>query len=204
MVGRSRRRARNRRYAVNTCAGRVAGLLALGTALALVAGSAYAETAWVKDHLRLNLRAGPGIEYRIIGAIETGDSVDVLERVEGWTKVRAQGVEEGWIPEGYLQEEAPAQLALAKHEAKAAELQEQLATLTSETEQLRSESSSVAGRDGEQKAKIAELTQENLRLRAGARWPEWIAGASLLAAGMLLGAILYRNATRRPGPRIRL
>jgi hypothetical protein len=42
-----------------------------------------------------------------------------------------------------------------------------------------------------------------MELRAGARWPEWIAGASILAVGMLMGAILQSANGRRARPKIR-
>jgi hypothetical protein len=61
-----------------------------------------------------------------------------------------------------------------------------------------------ASREGGQRSEIDRLEVENAELRANRRWPEWITGASVLAAGMLLGAILHRNATRRPTSRIRL
>jgi hypothetical protein len=43
-----------------------------------------------------------------------------------------------------------------------------------------------------------------MELRAGARWPEWITGACLLAVGMLMGAIVQSVNGRRARPRIRL
>jgi hypothetical protein len=43
-----------------------------------------------------------------------------------------------------------------------------------------------------------------MKLHAGDRYPEWITGASILAAGMLLGSVLYRASTRRQQTRIRL
>jgi hypothetical protein len=62
----------------------------------------------------------------------------------------------------------------------------------------------LTSQDEGQRSEIDRLTRENYELRAGARWPEWIAGACLLSAGMIVGAILHRNSGRRPGPRIRL
>lgn len=175
-------------------------LAALGTA-----GAAGAETGWVKDELRLNLRSGPGTQYRIIGVIQTGDAVEILARGDGWTKVHAGDTEEGWIPEGYLQPEQPARVALAGAQAEAAELREKLDQITQEAQDLRGSNERIAGRDAEQQSQIEQLTRENFELRAGARWPEWITGAGLLTVGMIMGAILHRiNSSRSRGPRIRL
>lgn len=180
--------------------------LALAGAI-LGAAAAGAESAWVKDEMRLNVRTGPGTKYRIQGAIETGDAVDVLQREEGWTRVRIRNgngaAEEGWIPEGYLQPEMPARLRLARFEEQSAQLREQLEALGSRTEALEAENEELTGRDEAQRDEIEQLTRENLELQAGARWPDRIAGAAILGTGMLLGAILARRG-RRSGPRVRL
>ena len=114
------------------------------------------------------------------------------------------GVEQGWIPAGYLQPDPPAGVALARSQARVEELEASLATLSGETKELRTTNASLSESDSGQKSEIERLTRENLELKAGARWPEWIAGACLLSAGMIVGAILNRNSGRRPGPRIRL
>ena len=62
----------------------------------------------------------------------------------------------------------------------------------------------MSSRDDGQRSEIDRLTRENDKLRAGARWPYMIAGASILGAGMLLGAILHASSARRPRPRVRL
>jgi SH3 domain protein len=101
---------------------RLAFLLVATAALVVLAGASHAERAWIKDELRLNIRTGPGLRYRILGVLATGDSVEVLSRTEGWTQVRAPGGMDGWIPEGYLQAETPARIRLERHEAETAEL----------------------------------------------------------------------------------
>ena len=62
----------------------------------------------------------------------------------------------------------------------------------------------LSTRDESQRTEIQTLTRENMELKAGARWPEWITGACILAAGMLMGAILQSISARRSRPRIRL
>jgi SH3 domain protein len=183
---------------------RAAAFLALAAPLALLASESRAERAWVKDELRLNLRTGPGVQYRIRGAVKTGDAVEILSRGDSWTQIRVDEIGEGWIPVGYLQPTAPASLQLAQSEAEAAELRERVATLSRDATELRSANQTLSERDEGQKAEIERLVRENLKLRAGARWPEWIAGACILSVGMIIGSILHRNATRRKTSRIRL
>jgi hypothetical protein len=71
-------------------------------------------------------------------------------------------------------------------------------------EELRARRDELTASTTEQKTELERLTRENLELRAGARWPEWIAGASILFVGAVLGMLVHRSASRRPGPRIRL
>ncbi len=173
--------------------------------LLLAGGSAAAEKAWVRGEIRLNLRTGPGTEFRIVGVAKTGDGVEVLKRGEGWTKIRLPSVDEaGWIPVGYLKPEPPPTLRLAETEQRAEELLTQLSELQEEAVKLREDNGVLSVQDGEQQAKIKQLTMENMELHAGARYPEWITGAAIFAAGMVLGAMLHRNSARRQPTRIRL
>ena len=56
--------------------------LRAGAALVLVSlpSASLAERGWDKEELRLNVRAGPGLKYRIIGPLVTGDGVEILSR----------------------------------------------------------------------------------------------------------------------------
>ncbi len=170
----------------------------------VTAAQASAESAWVKDQLRLNLRSGPGLEFRIMGVVETGDPAEILDRGDGWTQVRVPDLGVGWIPAGYLQPEPPSRVRLEKLESENSGFREQLDALTERAGRLESQNRELAGRDEEQRTEIELLTRENLELRAGARWPEWITGAGILCAGMAMGAILHAAGGRRNRPRIRL
>jgi SH3 domain protein len=171
---------------------------------ALWAGEAAAEAAWVRGGIRLNLRTEPGTRFRIIDGVSTGDAVTVLSRTEGWTRVRLADGKQGWIPEGYLQSEPPPTVRLEQLTDEVTSLRAQLESSNARTAELETSNETLTGRDGGQRSEIDRLKVENTELRASKRWPEWITGASVLAVGMLLGAILHRNATRRPSSRIRL
>jgi SH3 domain protein len=180
---------------------RALALAALAGALA-PAPLASAETAWVSDLVRLNLRTGPGPGYRIIASVETGDSVEILSRGDAWIEVRAEG-KTGWVPEGFLQQEPPARVRLERLEGESAELRTNAQRVGEDAEKLRSEHEQLVTRETEQRTELERLTRDNLALRAGARWPHWIAGACILAAGMALGALLRGSGRQKP-PRIRL
>ncbi len=173
-------------------------------AVLLFATPGLSERAWIKDELRLNLRTGPGVQFRIVGRLKTGDTVEILKTGEGWTQIRMAELGEGWIPEGYLQPTPPARLRLDQSEGQTQELRVRVDELTRKNTELAGERATLASRDGDQQAQISRLTRENMEMRAGARWPHWITGAGILASGMLLGIIVRAGAGRRSRPRIRL
>lgn len=181
---------------------RLAASIAAAAVLAIPAAAA-AQRAWVKDEVRLNLRVGPDTKYKIRGSLKTGDSVEVLTRGDGWTQVRFGG-REGWIPAGFLQSEAPAAIQLERHLAETAELRDRFGTLSTEVEELRTRNGELSSLESTQSEEIDRLTRENLELHAGARWPHWIAGASILLSGGLIGIIVHWSSSRRTPRRIRL
>ena len=178
-------------------------LLALATLLA-PAFPARAERAWVKDELTIWVRSGAGNQYRNFQTLKTGDSVEIVSRRENWTEVRGKGGMQGWIPVGYLQSEPPARIRLERFEAETAELRTTLDKLTREAEELRARNERLDSTEGTLKAQLERVERENMELRAGARWPEWFAGASILLVGCLLGIFVHRSSSRRTTRRIRL
>jgi hypothetical protein len=139
-----------------------------------------------------------------MGAFAPGDSVEVIAPGDSWPRVRDAEIGVGWIPAGFLQPEPPAAVRLERSETQTSELREELDSLTARAAELETQNAKLGEQDTSQRQQITELTRENLELRAGARWPEWITGAGILFAGMLMGAIVHAVSGRRQRPRIRL
>ncbi len=170
-----------------------------------VTASAAANIGWVKGEVRLNLRAGAGTQFKILGSIRTGDSVTVLGTHESWTRVETTDHKIGWIPGGYLENEPPPKLRLQQAETEAATLRTQLEELRAETASLRESNATLTAIDSGQREETDALKLENFELRAGARYQEWGTGALILALGMIGGAVLHRrNSNRRGTSRLRL
>jgi len=175
-------------------------LSAMVLATTLIASGAQA--AWVRDTV-LSVRSEPGDGERI-NMVRSGDPVTVLQKDERFTKVRLADGTEGWVTSGFLRAEPPPIVSLETHEALVTDLQTRLDAALERNTQLEEQNATLSARDGSQRSEIDRLTMDNMELRAGARWPEWITGASVLAAGMLLGAAILASAKRRPSSRIRL
>ncbi|AGM41733.1 SH3 type 3 domain-containing protein [Spiribacter salinus M19-40] len=114
-------------------------------------------TAYVTDELEITLRSGQGNDYRIVRLLRSGSELEVLERSETWTRVRAFG-DEGWVRNVYLQSEpgAAEQLAAATEEA---------AALRQENRELSEALDDAKTRLEELRATRAELDEVNTRMR---------------------------------------
>jgi SH3 domain protein len=176
--------------------------LALAGAL-LLAQTAAAESGWVKGEVLLNIRTGPGTEYRPLGAISTGDRVEVLQQGDGWTRVSTEKTGEGWIPAGFLQDAPPPIVRLERAESEATKLRQRVEELAAEAERLRAAHAEASARASEQAQEIEHLANQNATLRADAIWPVMLVGASILVGGGMIGAWL-RGARRGAGNRVRL
>jgi SH3 domain protein len=170
----------------------------------LVTTAAAEEIGWVRSFIRLNLRSGAGTQFKILGAVETGDELRILTRKESWTRVQATDGNVGWIPAGYLETEPPPTLRLQQLETETSTLRASLEEIRAEASQLRESNATLSSTDSGQREEIESLKIDNYELRAGSRYQEWITGALILTLGMLVGAFLHRNSTRRPSSRIRL
>jgi len=85
-------------------------------ACVLLTSVAHAQTMYVTDDLTITLRTGPSQQNRIIANLDSGESVEVLERDEsvGYTRVRVSASgDEGWVLTRYLEDEPSAVDALA-------------------------------------------------------------------------------------------
>ena len=133
---------------------------AMGRALALggliaaaIAGSGMAmaqTTAYVTDALEITLRSGQGNDYRILSLLESGEQLEVLQRGETWTRVRA-GNDEGWVRSVYLDAEPGA----------AARLEQ----VVSQRDALRDENRDLSEQVAALESQVENLSSENERLR---------------------------------------
>lgn len=184
--------------------------LALALAFVLLFTSVLTSTAtaadigWIRSYIRLNLRSGAGTQYKILGGVETGDELRVLSRGESWTRVQRVDGKIGWIPAGYLETQPPPTLRLQQLETETGSLRTDLEEIRTEASRLRESNATLTATDSGQREEIESLKLDNYELRAGSRYQEWITGGLILTIGMLVGAFLHRNSTRRPSSRIRL
>ncbi|HZF30468.1 MAG TPA: TIGR04211 family SH3 domain-containing protein [Gammaproteobacteria bacterium] len=103
----------------------------LALAILLAAATvAAAETAYVTDSLRLGLYADADASGTPSQNLVSGTPLEVLERTQGYARVRTAAGSEGWVKSTYLVDEKPARLRVA-------ELEAELATLRGDADRAR-------------------------------------------------------------------
>lgn len=187
--------------------------------VALAPLSAFAETAYVTDNLRLGLHQAPDTSDRAFQFLDSGQAMEILTRDRNYANVRLPDDTEGWVKAAYLVDEKPAKLIVAEitaeRDALTAELEatkQAFAAPAATIEALQAEAAGFDARLAESSARIAELEDENASFQGlkeqyrGSLPLSWVAGAIgvCLIAGFLLGLwwVDRRSRQRHGGIRI--
>ncbi|MEC9482769.1 MAG: TIGR04211 family SH3 domain-containing protein [Halomonas sp.] len=182
----------------------------LGVALGLVAVEVQAqeETHWVADDLATFVRSGPTNEYRIVGTLNSGESVTVLERQGDYAQVRAASGDVVWIESDDLQAERslsdrfPAlkekvESLSARLEGINEQWQHRVASMTETLEQREARIAELERRNAELSATTNQAQQQVRGLRARLDTQEqdllmryFMYGGGVAGAGLLAGLLL--------------
>ena len=114
---------------------------------------AVAEQVYINDTLRVGVRPSPSGSVAPLAVVTTGMRLQVLDRVEGYLKIRGKNNVEGWIKDIYVVDEAPSIIKLhalrTKHAAAMTELKRLKADLqvAAEATQVLSEQLAVQKMD---------------------------------------------------------
>ncbi|GBC63189.1 hypothetical protein DENIS_4182 [Desulfonema ishimotonii] len=140
-------------------------LTAIGTGLILWASVVQAGTMYVNDVIKITMRRGAGISHKVIGMLQSGQSVEVLDNSGDWTRIRLPDGKEGWALTRFLTPKQPNELQLTALRAKHEKLTAELAVLKTENKKLRSDNRQFSGASDESRKALDELTQSYETLR---------------------------------------
>lgn len=104
--------------------------------LILFAGSALAETVYVKGVMKITMRTGPGVDHKIITMVKSGDSLEIIESNEAWSHVRSSKGRDGWVLSRFVTPEVPVVLLVDGLKKKNTELSDLLGRLKTENAEL--------------------------------------------------------------------
>ncbi|GMQ90045.1 MAG: hypothetical protein BMS9Abin10_0389 [Gammaproteobacteria bacterium] len=89
--------------------------------------AALAETAYVSDKVFIDVRGGPNYENPVVHKMLAGTTLEVLDKVGDFTRIRDGNGREGWIENRELTAEVPARLRYATLERELAGVRAELA-----------------------------------------------------------------------------
>lgn len=136
--------------------------------LFIYAVSAHAETRYVTDRFEATLRTGPGIEYRILRMVSSGQQVELIERGHEWSRVQIPGGPEGWMNNGYLQRDPVARDALQALTGRIGPLEAENDALRDENARLREVNREIAAQLESTEKRLEEAVSRYEALRADA------------------------------------
>ncbi len=85
-----------------------------------------AETYFVAPRAEIPLRAGQGIDYRIITIMREGTEVEIISTDGAWANVRLKNGKEGWVLTRYLTKKEPLKRSVERLKSSLLSIQEKL------------------------------------------------------------------------------
>ena len=175
---------------------------------------------WVSDQLPTYVRSGPTDGYRIVGTLDSGEPVTLLERQNDYSRVRSQDGDMVWIPSRYLQDTPSARSRLPELQTRVDELTSELDGINQEWEQRVADMKTTLDERGQRIEELearndelnsaygeAQETVRGLEARLDTQEQDllmryFMYGAGVAGAGLLVGLIvphLPRRRKRRSG-----
>ncbi len=141
------------------------GMVVGAVGLMMVSMAAIAATGYVSDELSVNMRRGPGTDYRIIQLVDAGDQVETLGETSGWTEVRTADGETGYVLTRFLSDQPAARTRIVSMESQVAELQSENSALRAELAEVLDGSSELGELKRDLVAENEQLTSELTQVR---------------------------------------
>lgn len=119
--------------------------------------SVFADTRYVSDRLIISVREGQDQNAAVLGYLETGAPVELLEEKEDFLRIRTEDGIEGWVRTQYIVSEKPKVLIIDN-------LKNEIEALNKEIQTIKNEQDSASTTLSESKKmyqeKIEELKEE--------------------------------------------
>lgn len=112
--------------------------------LMLFVPPAVAGTKYVDDLHKITVRAGPGIQYRVVQTVSSGTRLETLDSQNGWTKIRLSDDRSGWVVNRYLTDEIPDSKKYETLKAKCDPLAEKIEALKADNKTLQKENQALS------------------------------------------------------------
>jgi len=185
-------------------------LVLVQAVLAILAAAGFAETFYVGNVMKVTLRTGAGVKHKIVAILKSGESLEMLEYNDDWSRVRMDNGKEGWVLTRFLTEKTPLSYIVDKLRKENREYSETIAELEKKNKalvrineklkgmeeaynRLKKESSEFLALEKKYKKATSRFKEQQDRIRElekslGNEEIKWfLSGSGVLVAGVLLG-----------------
>jgi SH3 domain protein len=121
---------------------------------------ASAETMYITDRLEVTIRAGKGLEYKILAIARSNEKVEVLNTEGEYANLRFANGIEGWILKRYLTGSIPKSLVISNLKSKIEKLKGKNNSAVKEIRKLKEKKVVLENTNETQEKKIETLENE--------------------------------------------
>ncbi|GAB7219199.1 TIGR04211 family SH3 domain-containing protein [Vibrio comitans] len=112
-------------------------LFLIALAAVMTAPAAWAQTRYISDNLFTYMHSGPNAQYRIIGSVDAGSAVTLVQtnKNSGYTEVVDQRGRKGWVESKYVTNTEGMATRMPRLEKELAQVKAELAGFNEQAEQ---------------------------------------------------------------------
>jgi len=164
-----------------------------------LASSASAATHYVSDDLYTYLHSGPGTKYKIIGSVNSGAHIKLIQtrKIDGFTKIKDSRGRDAWINSKYVSKHPGYKERLAQFESKLTKLNIQFSTaqetVKSRSDQVREleKTNAIINKELQKVQALNHTLSEKLDTKKNDLLMRWFSyGGMVAGGGLLFGLIL--------------
>ncbi|MGW8247281.1 MAG: TIGR04211 family SH3 domain-containing protein [Acidiferrobacterales bacterium] len=184
-------------------------MITVGILLFLFGLPALGDTVYIKERLTAAIRADQLPDSAVVGRVQTGTGLELLEQGGDFTKVRTTDGVEGWVANSFITRDKPAAMRIlaAETRLKAAQaennqLKKQVASLEQKLKAAEASAAAVPPPQSEVKQSAGPVSgpapEENTRTAMNVPDLLWLAiSFAMLVTGFIGGVVWLRERTRR-------
>lgn len=105
--------------------------------------AAAAKTMYITDNIKITMRRGAGMAYKVIAEPESGQVVEILSQQSPWTNVKLIDGQTGWVLSQFLTSKQPKEVQLKIIQEKQEELLNEVEVLKNENTILKQENQNL-------------------------------------------------------------
>lgn len=121
---------------------------------------------WVSDKLEIQMRAGPGLQFKILKMLSSGTPLTLLDGNDsGYSHVALESGEEGWILSRYISSQPVARAQMEENTKKLGEMYEENKALKTEVAALKTAKENSEKTSQDLSAEASRLNTEVIAIR---------------------------------------